>query len=75
MGKPNITLTESLADIMPPEYQELVETSTYGKEDRGWKDVGSSKELIEFLSDTFVRNHFNRITESIIRCTQYYCKE
>ena len=47
MGKPNITLTESLADIMPPEYQELVETSTYGKEDRGWKDVGSSKELIE----------------------------
>ena len=47
MSKPNITLTESLADIMPPEYQELVETSTYGKEDRGWKDVGSSKELIE----------------------------
>ena len=47
MGKPNITLSEDLADIMPPEYQELVETSTYGKEDRGWKDVGSSKELIE----------------------------
>jgi pyruvate ferredoxin oxidoreductase beta subunit len=32
---------------MPPEYQELVETSTYGKEGRGWKDVGVAKELIE----------------------------
>ena len=47
MSKEKIQLCEELADIMPPEYQELVETSTYGKEDRGWKDIGSSKELIE----------------------------
>ena len=42
-----IALCEELADIMPPEYQELVENSTYGNTDRGWKDIGSSKELIE----------------------------
>ena len=47
MSKEKIQLCEELADIMPPEYQELVETSTYGKQDRGWKDIGSSKELIE----------------------------
>ena len=47
MGKEKIAICEDLADIMPPEYQELVETATYGKEDRGWKDIGSSKELIE----------------------------
>ena len=34
-------------DIMPPEYQELVSSATYGKEDRGWKDIGNKKELIE----------------------------
>ena len=32
---------------MPPEYRDLVEQATYGKENRGWKDVGQSKELIE----------------------------
>jgi len=47
MSKEKISICEDLADIMPPEYQELVETATYGKEDRGWKDIGSSKELIE----------------------------
>ena len=47
MDKEKLTMTEDLADIMPPEYHELVATATYGKEDRGWKDIGSSKELIE----------------------------
>lgn len=47
MSKEKIAVCEDLADIMPPEYQELVATATYGKEDRGWKDIGSSKELIE----------------------------
>ena len=47
MSKEKIVLCEDLAYIMPPEYQELVENSTYGKVDRGWKDIGSSKELIE----------------------------
>jgi len=47
MSKEKITMCEDLEDIMPPEYQELVATATYGKEGRGWKDIGSSKELIE----------------------------
>ena len=47
MSKAKIAVCEDLADIMPPEYQELVATATYGKEERGWKDIGSSKELIE----------------------------
>jgi len=47
MSKEKIAICDDLADIMPPEYQELVETATYGKEDRSWKDIGSSKELIE----------------------------
>ncbi len=47
MSKEKIKICDDLADIMPPEYQELVETATYGKEGRGWKDIGSSKELIE----------------------------
>lgn len=34
-------------DIMPSEYHDLVTNSTYGKEDRGWKDIGNKKELIE----------------------------
>ena len=42
-----IKICEYLADIMPPEYQDLVENATYGKEGRGWKDIGESKELIE----------------------------
>jgi len=42
-----IKINEEFFDIMPPEYQELVEEATYGKEDRGWKDVGVAKELIE----------------------------
>ena len=47
MSKEKIAICEEFMDIMPPEYQELVENATYGKEDRGWKDIGSSKELIE----------------------------
>ena len=47
MSKEKIVLCEDLADIMPPEYQELVEAATFGDQDRGWKDIGSSKELIE----------------------------
>ena len=43
MSKEKIALCEDLADIMPPEYHELVENATYGKQDRGWKDIGSSK--------------------------------
>jgi len=42
-----IAICDEFVDIMPSEYQTLVEDSTYGKVDRGWKDIGSSKELIE----------------------------
>ena len=41
------TISADLFDIMPPEYKELVSNATYGKEDRGWKDIGNKKELIE----------------------------
>lgn len=41
------TISPDLFDIMPPEYQDLVSNATYGKEDRGWKDIGNKKELIE----------------------------
>ena len=47
MSIEKIAVCEALADVMPPEYQELVATATYGQVDRGWKDIGSSKELIE----------------------------
>jgi len=47
MSKEKIQLSESLADIMPPEYQDIVENATYGNDQRSWKDIGSSKELIE----------------------------
>jgi pyruvate ferredoxin oxidoreductase beta subunit len=47
MSKEKIQISEALADIMPPEYQEMVATATFGNEDRSWKDIGSSKELIE----------------------------
>ena len=47
MGKEKIKINKEFYDIMPEEYQELVEHATYGKEGRGWKDVGESKELIE----------------------------
>jgi pyruvate ferredoxin oxidoreductase beta subunit len=47
MSKEKIQMSEALADIMPPEYQELVATATFGNEDRSWKDIGTSKELIE----------------------------
>jgi pyruvate ferredoxin oxidoreductase beta subunit len=47
MSKEKIAICPEFYDIMPPEYRDLVEQSTYGKEDRGWKDIGQSKELIE----------------------------
>ena len=47
MGKDKIRICEEFYDVMPPEYQELVEDATYGKEGRGWKDIGIHKELIE----------------------------
>ena len=47
MSKERIKISEDLYDIMPSDYQDLVKSATYGKEDRGWKDIGTSKELIE----------------------------
>jgi len=47
MSKERIKISEDLFDIMPSDYQDLVRSATYGKEDRGWKDIGNSKELIE----------------------------
>jgi pyruvate ferredoxin oxidoreductase beta subunit len=47
VGKEKIKICEEFYDIMPPEYRELVDSATYGKEGRGWKDVGVAKELIE----------------------------
>ncbi len=47
MSKEKIAICPEFYDIMPPEYRDLVEQSTYGKEGRGWKDIGQSKELIE----------------------------
>ena len=47
MSKERIKISEDLFDIMPSDYQDLVKSATYGKEDRGWKDIGNSKELIE----------------------------
>src|SRR5512132_118506 len=47
MSKERIKISPELYDIMPSDYQDLVKSATYGKEDRGWKDIGTSKELIE----------------------------
>ncbi len=47
MSKERIQISEDLYDIMPSDYQDLVKNATYGKEDRGWKDIGNKKELIE----------------------------
>jgi len=47
MSKDRIKISPDLVDIMPPEYQDLVNRATYGKPDRGWKDIGTAKELIE----------------------------
>ncbi len=47
MSKEKIQICEEFYDIMPPEYQALVTNATWGKEGRGWKDVGVNKELIE----------------------------
>jgi pyruvate ferredoxin oxidoreductase beta subunit len=42
-----IAINKEFYDIMPPEYRELVETATFGRTGRGWKDIGINKELIE----------------------------
>jgi pyruvate ferredoxin oxidoreductase beta subunit len=47
MGKDKIRINEEFYDIMPSEYRDMVENATYGKADRGWKDIGVHKELIE----------------------------
>src|SRR3989442_4669676 len=47
MSKEKIQICEEFFDIMPPEYRDLVTNATWGKEGRGWKDVGINKELIE----------------------------
>lgn len=47
MSKEKIKICEALYDVMPPEYQDMVDDATYGKEGRGWKDIGVHKELIE----------------------------
>ncbi|HEX9758654.1 MAG TPA: thiamine pyrophosphate-dependent enzyme [Nitrospiria bacterium] len=47
MSKEKIKICKEFYDVMPPEYQDLVENATYGKENRGWKDIGVNKELIE----------------------------
>jgi len=47
MSKERIQICEEFFDIMPPEYRDLVTNATWGKEGRGWKDVGIHKELIE----------------------------
>ena len=47
MSKERIKIAPEMFEIMPSEYQDLVERATYGSETRGWKDIGSSKELIE----------------------------
>ena len=47
MSKERIQIAPEFYDIMPPEYQDLVNKATYGNTSRGWKDIGTSKELIE----------------------------
>ncbi len=47
MSKEMIRICDEFVDIMPPEYVDLVERATFGKEGRGWKDIGVAKELIE----------------------------
>jgi pyruvate ferredoxin oxidoreductase beta subunit len=47
MSKERIQIAPEFYDIMPREYQDLVNHATYGHETRGWKDIGTSKELVE----------------------------
>lgn len=47
MSKEHIKIAPEFRNIMPPEYIDLVDNATWGKEGRGWKDVGVNKELIE----------------------------
>lgn len=43
----NIKVNEALKEFVPEEIKELEEIGTWDKTDRGWKDLGVSKELIE----------------------------
>ncbi len=45
--KSTVTVNEAFKDIMVPEVLELEEHGTWDKAERGWKDLGVSKELIE----------------------------
>src|SRR5947199_8141071 len=47
MSKEKIQICEEFFDIMRPDYGGLVTNATWGKEGRGWKDVGIQQELIE----------------------------
>ena len=47
MSKEMIRICDEFVNIMPPEYVDLIKRATYGKEGRGWKDLGMTKELIE----------------------------
>ena len=47
MSKERIKISPELYDIMPSDYQDLVQNATYGKEDRGWKDIGTSKPRVK----------------------------
>ena len=49
MSKERITIAPEMFDIMPPEYQDLVNKATYGTDTRGWKDIGTAKELITWI--------------------------
>ena len=58
MSKERIQIAPELFDIMPPEYQDLVNRATYGNANRGWKDIGTSKEL---SPRTFALRRMSRI--------------
>lgn len=47
MSKEVIKINKEFRDIMPVEYVDLVDKASYGNEDRGWRDMGEAKELIE----------------------------
>ena len=47
MSKEVIKINDEFRDIMPVEYVDLVDKASYGNEDRGWRDMGEAKELIE----------------------------
>lgn len=46
MSDKPLAIAPEFYDIMPQDYKNLVENSTFGKEDRGWKDIGTKTELL-----------------------------